>query len=68
MAQGGCPKGEVARRQESGLAVSGVLAILLAASLFFLAVGGVAHRVTWHDLLLPGVSLDDGSTGEAGRN
>jgi len=39
MAQGLYRKGEVARRRESGLAVGGVLAIMLAASLFLLAVG-----------------------------
>ena len=68
MAGGAVVPGEGARRRESGLAMSGVLAVLFAASLFLLAVLGVAHKVSWNDFLLPSLAQDDGSTDQARRS
>lgn len=68
MARGVAVQGEGARRRESGLAVTGALAVLFAASLFLLAVLGVAHKVSWNDFLLPSISLDDSSAEQAGRS
>ena len=68
MAGGAVMQGDGARRRESGLAMSGVLAVLFAASLFLLAVLGVAHKVSWNDFLLPSLAQDDGSTDQARRS